>query len=188
MCGLDVHKAIVDNVYNNANQEEDFKLPNYVQELIKNGKNGLKTGGGLFTEDGKVYDIKSKLYRAVEKYDIPFIDKVIEEFKNGNYKEGIKIIVENNTKEGMICKELLMDYIVYSIKISHEIATDVNDCDIAMAEGFNWIPPYSLIELIGVDDCKKILKSINREDDIDLISELRNKPNYRYERFIKAKR
>lgn len=188
MFGLDVHKAIVDNVYNNTNQDEDFKLSSYVQELIENKRNGLKSGKGGFTEDGQVYDIKTKTYRDIKKYNIPFIDKVIDEFKVGNYKEGINIIIEDSTKEGKICKELLMDYIIYSIKISKEVATNDNDCDVAMAEGFNWIPPYSLLELIGTDNCRKILENINREEDINLIKEIENRSIYRYEKFIKAKR
>ena len=48
--GLDVHKAIVDNVwYNSADCSlESFKLPRYVEELISQGKMGRKSGEGLY--------------------------------------------------------------------------------------------------------------------------------------------
>jgi 3-hydroxyacyl-CoA dehydrogenase len=48
--GLDVHKAIVDNIYENTNDyvHERFVLPGYVQKLIDQKKLGRKTGEGLY--------------------------------------------------------------------------------------------------------------------------------------------
>ena len=47
--GLDVHKAIVDNIYENTNDyvHEKFVLPTFVQELIDEGRLGRKTRQGL---------------------------------------------------------------------------------------------------------------------------------------------
>lgn len=46
--GLDIHKAIVDNIYENTcdYSHESFVIPDYVTTLIKNGHMGKKTGGG----------------------------------------------------------------------------------------------------------------------------------------------
>lgn len=48
--GLDVHKAIVDNIYENTNDyvHEKFVLPSYVQKLIDEKKLGRKSGQGLY--------------------------------------------------------------------------------------------------------------------------------------------
>lgn len=191
--GLDVHKAIVDNIYENTNDylHDSFKLPDYVNKLIEKGKIGAKVDEGLYKySQSLVYDIKNGEYREIKKYDIPFIDKVIENFKFGNYKEGINVIINEQSNEAKICRDLLVSYIIYAISISKQIATNKTDCDIAMAEGFNWIPPYSLIELIGKENCKEIaLNELKYSDltvkeifDEDIVTK------YRYEKFMKAKR
>ena len=66
--GLDVHGAIVNNIYDNT--EDDYKnsfiLPEYVNELIANNKLGVKVGEGLYkkTDNGLfVYDIETNEYR-----------------------------------------------------------------------------------------------------------------------------
>ncbi len=48
--GLDVHKAIVDNIYENTNDyaHDTFILPDFVQKLVEDGKLGRKSGGGLY--------------------------------------------------------------------------------------------------------------------------------------------
>ena len=191
--GLDVHKAIVDNIYENTNDymHETLKLPKYVDELVKKEKVGMKVDEGLYRYSGKqVYDIQEKSYRDIKEYKIPFIDEVIENFKNGNYRDGIKIIIEDNSNEAKICRELLVSYIIYSIKISKEVAEKVTDCDIAMAEGFNWIPPFALIDVMEKENCKKIAKeNLNLSSkEIEEIFEINKKSEYRYERFLKAKR
>ncbi|OQB25781.1 MAG: putative 3-hydroxyacyl-CoA dehydrogenase [Firmicutes bacterium ADurb.Bin182] len=76
--GLDVHKAIVDNLYENTHDyaHETFTLPTFAQCLIDSGKLGRKTGGGLYKlekYDGgfkrlTVYDIASGTYRDKMNY------------------------------------------------------------------------------------------------------------------------
>jgi 3-hydroxyacyl-CoA dehydrogenase len=48
--GLDVHKAIVDNLYELTNDyvHDKFVMPSYVQHLIDNGMLGRKAGQGLY--------------------------------------------------------------------------------------------------------------------------------------------
>lgn len=181
--GLDVHKAIVDNIYENTNDyaHSTFILPNYTNNLIKEGKLGDKTEEGLYKiNENKVFDIQTNKYRDIKDYNIPFIDKVIEKFKVADYKEGIQIILQDNSKEAKICREFLINYIIYSIRISNEVAEGIYDCDIAMAEGFNWIPPYALAQVMGEEYIKKILP----ED----VLKYKIQSKYPYEKFLKAKR
>ena len=193
MYGLDVHKAIVDNIYEHTNDynHATFQLPNYVREHINNNRLGIKTGEGLFRkENSQVYVIKTKKYRDINVYEIPYIDNVIENFKVGNYKEGIQIILKDNSEEAKICVRFLIDYIIYSLRISREVAEKVSDCDIAMAEGFNWVPPFALLELIGKDNCRNIAMDIYQKDRkvIEKIFNDKIETKYSYEKFMKAKR
>ena len=83
--GLDVHKAIVDNLYELTNDyvHEKFVMPSYVQHLIDKGMLGRKAGQGLYklvkNESGDkrmmVWDIKSGEFRDVIKYTFPFAVK-----------------------------------------------------------------------------------------------------------------
>ena len=88
--GLDVHKAIVDNVCQNTDDyaRGRFVLPDYISGLIKNGKLGRKSGGGLYQmikyENGlkrsTVYDIHTGLYRDVIPYVFPFAEEMSTPF------------------------------------------------------------------------------------------------------------
>ena len=191
--GLDVHKAIVDNIYSNTNDyaHKTFKLPEFAECLINSGKLGTKTQIGLYNKNReKVFDIEKKVYREIRKYKIEFIDKTIENLKIGNYNEAIKIILEDNSKEAMICRKMLINYIIYSFVATREVGYDLLDCDIAMAEGFNWIPPFSLLKLIGKDNFKNIAIELfqNCDEYIKEIYRTEIKSNYRYEKYLKAKR
>ena len=84
--GLDVHKAIIDNLFKNTDDYEkaSYLLPEYLKELINDKKLGRKSGEGLFklqiNEDGTkvplVYDIQTKQYRIKNKYKFLFAEKM----------------------------------------------------------------------------------------------------------------
>ena len=67
------------------------------------------------------------------------------------------------------------------------LCDDLESADIAMAEGFGWIPPLSLIEVFGGE--KEVLRLCNEylnDDYSDLIKDI-SKSNYDYRKFLKAK-
>ena len=188
--GLDVHKAIVDNVYKNTSDKDSFKLPDYVNKLIDEGKLGAKVKEGLYKkENGKdlVYDIATGNYREVVNYNFYYLDNVINCFKGANYKEGFDIIKNDNSQECKICMYFMLKYIVYSIETANKLCDDVRYCDSAMASGFNWLPPLALIEVLGgnkevVKLCKKHLKK-----DYSSLFENIPKSKFDYRKYIKAK-
>lgn len=156
--GLDVHKAIIDNLYRNTNdyQKQSFVIPSYVLELVVNKKLGRKTKEGLFkliiNEDGSkvplVYDIKTKTYRNKNKYSFVFLEKMKEHIKNGDYELAFNVLKNDNSKEAIICKEMLKMYVDYSIYVSKEVCGDIFSADDAMATGFGWCPPLALSNVL----------------------------------------
>lgn len=190
--GLDVHKAIVDNVYKNSkgNDKESFRLPKYVDDLIKKGNIGFKANNGFYKkENGKqlVYDISTKEYREVIKYNFYYLNNVLNYYKKAKYKEGIEIIKNDNSQECKICMYFMLKYIVYSIETCKMLCDNVSYCDSAMANGFNWLPPLALIDLLGgVEEVRDLCKKHLNKDYSKLFENI-PKSEFDYRKFIKAK-
>ncbi len=201
--GLDVYKAIVQNLYDNTDdfQNQYYLTPDYANFLIESNSLGRKSGKGLYrtfiNENGikqrQVYDIITGNYREIRKYNFDFADKMVTLIKSGDYIDAVNVLISDNTLPCKICRELLLKYIVYSLFVASEVSDSVHSADIVMAEGFNWIPPLALIEMFGgkssvinmiEKDYKEDFKNI---DFINIISSA-EKSNYDYRRFLKAKR
>lgn len=201
--GLDVHKAIVDNVYSNTNDyaHDTFVLPEYALKLINDRKLGRKTGCGLYqavtNSDGTktihVYDIASGTYRPRIKYAFPFAKQMIDELRKGNYSVAFDKLINNHSLEANICFQFLANYVIYSLVITKTIGENIHSADDVMATGFNWVPPLAIIDAFGgVDSFKRIAEeklpeeftaTINRNDIFLDVP----KSNYDYRPFFKAK-
>ena len=201
--GLDVHKAIVDNIFYNTDgfDRKYFVFPDFALSLVKSNKLGKKTGGGLYktvkTLDGKttnlVFDINSAQYRSKETFVFPFSNIMIEHFRNGNYSEAFNSLVSNNSIEASICLDFLINYVLYSLYVTKIIGENIYSADDVMATGFGWIPPIALIDAFGGN--KKFLKIVKdrfttSEFNIyDVDDLLKNIPNSKYDfrPFLKAR-
>lgn len=167
--GLDVHKAIVDNLYVNTNDyaHETYVLPEFVKNLIKNGKLGRKSGGGLYQlikyENGfkrlTVYDINTGLFRDVIPYVFPFADKMKRLIAEGDYAEAFEFLVSNHSQEAEICLSFLLKYIVYSLYATEKVGYTVEAADDVMATGFNWCPPMAMFQALStIADVPALIK------------------------------
>jgi len=151
LVGLDVHKAIVDNIYKLTNDfaHETFKLPKTIKNLILDGKLGNKTNGGFYTKEDKK-----------NIFNFEFINQAKEKISQGQYEEAYKILMETNTYESNIIQYFFAKYISYSLSLVGPVVATKEDVDKCMAYGFNWLPPCALIDLIG--DKEKIVKLLNQ--------------------------
>jgi 3-hydroxyacyl-CoA dehydrogenase len=157
--GLDVHNAIVDNIYENTNDyaHETFVLPEFAQKLIADGKLGRKSGAGLYQrikyENGltrqTVYDINTGLYRDVIPYVFPFADKMKRRIAEGEYVKAFDRLVNNHSQEAEICLSFLLKYIVYSLYATEKVGYTVEAADDVMATGFNWCPPMAMYQALS---------------------------------------
>lgn len=198
--GLDVHKAIVDNVAKLTADDYDrncFRLPDYVNSLIDKNYLGEKVGVGFYRPGTRsneifVYDVLSEDYREVENYSFHFSNLMADFIKNGNYKEASEILKTNDSLEAKICLELLLEYILYSLRVTKQVGENQHAADIAMATGFNWVPPLALCDYLGGEKefkklCQqKLSKEINGYYEEILNKEI-EKSNYDYRTFIKGK-
>ena len=201
--GLDVHKAIVDNIQENTSDYANgsFVLPSFTKKLVRENRLGAKTGSGLYKKvrEGNgttikyVYDIDSEEYRRVRNYDFPFAHHMITEIKSGNYESAFRYLINDDSEESILCTQLLMKYVIYSMKTTKTIGESIHSADDVMATGFNWIPPLAVIDIFGgTDNFKELIKEKLSEDyfnDNDLEGLLVDIPKskYDYRPFLKAK-
>lgn len=168
--GLDVHKAIVDNIYENTNDyaHDSFVLPQFTRELINEGKLGRKTGCGLYQrikyENGlvrqTVFDISAGIYRDVIPYVFPFADVMKRQIAQGDYAKAFEQLVNNHSQEADICLTFLLKYIVYSLYATEEVGYSMESADDVMATGFNWCPPLAMYHaLSSVVDIQTLIKN-----------------------------
>ena len=201
--GLDVHKAIVDNIYENTNDyvHEKFVLPTFVQELIDEGRLGRKSRQGLYqllrNDSGEkrllVYDIKTRQYRDVIRYSFPFAMEMKSALRDGDYERAFRALIDNRSQEADICLRFLLRYIVYALYTAEHVGYDLRVADDVMATGFTWCPPFAMMEALGsVCDLGTLMKQSLKPDilenvDIDHIISEQIKSKYDYRIYFKAK-
>lgn len=200
--GLDVHKAIVDNIHDNTNDfaNEEFVLPAFVQKLIDEKKLGRKSGGGLYKlikyDNGlrrlTVLDIATGIYRDKLTYKFPFAEEMKAFLRIGDYEKAFTCLVNNHSQEAEICVELLLKYIIYSLFSADEVGDSIDAADDVMATGFNWCPPMALYQaLSSVTEIRKLISErlpvVEKQINVDyLLGEV--KPSkYDYRIYFRAK-
>jgi len=198
LVGLDIHKAIVNNIYNLTNDaaHESFKMPDFVEYLISNNFLGNKNGQGFYKKEGDqklVFNIDKKIYEPIPKFNIDFINQAKELISNGEYKKAFELILKTKTFESEIIQYFFARYISYSLSLVGPVVKTKEDVDKVMAYGFNWLPPCVLIDLIGgKDEAIKLIKKhkllipleITNHSSIEKFYTLENELDFRS--FIKA--
>lgn len=201
--GLDVHKAIVDNIYENTHDyaHETFVFPSFATEMVSEGKLGRKSNGGLYQlvkyENGlkrqTVYDINTGFYRDVIPYAFPFVDKMKKYLAGGDYAKAFDRLVNNHSQEAEICLSFLLKYIVYSLYATEEVGYGIEAADDVMATGFNWCPPLAMYEALAIvvdvpSLIKERLPEICNKVDIDrLLADVKSS-KYDYRMYFKSGR
>lgn len=157
LVGWDIHRAIVDNVYENTNDEahETNKLPAYMAKLMEQGVLGNKSGGGFFKRDGKkrlVLDPKTGNYAPEEDIKLPelgYIDEVSALHRDGRYEEGMQAFLNAEGEYAKIARGVIAGYIAYSFHRVGEVTETIDGIDRIMGMGFNAAPPSVLVDTIG---------------------------------------
>ena len=157
LVGWDIHRAIVDNVYQQAPDEvhETLKLPDYMAKLMENGVMGNKTGGGFFKRDGDarfVLDPASGDYRPagdIKLPDLGYIDEVAHLYSMGRYAEGMARFLAAEGDEAALARKVIAGYIAYAFERAGEVTETITGIDMIMGAGFNWAPPSVLVDTMG---------------------------------------
>jgi len=166
LVGWDVHRAIVDNVYNNAPTDEareTNKMPEYMAKLMEKGVLGRKSGGGFFKkgEEKLALDVDSGEYVPAKQAKLPdlsFIKQIAQLHHVGLYREGMELFASAPGAEAALARKVIAGYIAYSFNRVGEVTETITGIDLIMGCGFNWAPPSVLVDLIGLKQSVKMIE------------------------------
>jgi 3-hydroxyacyl-CoA dehydrogenase len=158
LVGWDVHKAIVDNVHQNCEDEAHacFELPAFMERGIQEGRLGDKTPaqGGFYKREGTetlALDPRTGSHAPLKKpAPIEFVEKMKSLNRVGKYADAMAALREAKSADADLCRRVVLGYVSYGLNRVGEVAEAPRDVDTIMSYGFNWAPPTALVDLLGV--------------------------------------
>ena len=161
IAGIDVLAHVLRNLSEHLTTESDrkaFAVAPLVEQLIANGALGEKTGKGFYERrksaagETEIWtlDPATLQYRQKQSARIGSIEagKSIDDVS-----ERVKMLFNSKDKAGEFLRETLAPTLVYTARVTPQIAHSIDDVDRAMRWGFGWeLGPFELIDAIGAKD------------------------------------
>jgi 3-hydroxyacyl-CoA dehydrogenase len=134
---------------------EDFTLSEWVQQLIKAGNVGEKSGAGFYKRVGKeihTLDWTTGAYKPQAKPDTPELKRL----NKLPLEERFAAFRDWNDREGAFVREYLLRFSHYVLTTTPLIAYDIPSVDHAMEWGYAWdVGPFKQMDMLGVDFLRK---------------------------------
>jgi len=162
--GLDVLAHVVKNIYETAPGDESrerYKVPTLVEEMIKRGWLGDKTGQGFYKKvkgEGEkeilTLDVHTMEYRSRQRAKFASIDagKAVDDTRQrlralvGPVMEG-----QRGDKAQQFLWNAISETCLYAARRIPEISDNLVDVDRAMRWGFGWeLGPFEVMDALGV--------------------------------------
>jgi 3-hydroxyacyl-CoA dehydrogenase len=157
LVGLDIHKAIMESLHNNTNDElhEFLVLPDYINTMIQRGLLGNKTKSGFYKKlEGRTlyFDPDSGNYIPAVSPHIGFVERAKQLIHLGMYRQAFDVIKNAHGKEADIVRNILCTYVSYAYSRIGEVTEEkygISGIDKVMSTGFNWASPSLIVNLLG---------------------------------------
>ena len=164
--GLDVLVHVVKNIYETAPNDESresYKVPALVEEMVKRGWLGDKTGQGFYKKvkgEGEkeilTLDVNTLEYRARQKARFASLEmgKAIEDTRD-RLRALVSSVLEGQKgdKAQQFLWGSLSEMCLYAARRVPEISDNVVDVDRALRWGFAWeLGPFEIMDAIGVKE------------------------------------
>ena len=161
IAGIDVLAHVLRNLSEHLTTESDrraFAVAPLIEQLIARGALGEKTGKGFYqrrkSASGETeiwtLDPQTLEYRPKQSARIGSIEagKSIDEVR-----ERVRMLFNSKDKAGEFLRATLAPTLVYTARVTPDIAHSIDDVDRAMRWGFGWeLGPFELIDAIGVKE------------------------------------
>ena len=161
IAGIDVLGHVMRNLNERLASESDraaFAVPPIVEALIGRGALGEKAGKGFYERrkgpggETEIWtlDPASLGYRPKQSARIASIEagKAIDDVG-----ERVRMLFNARDKAGEFLRATLAPTLVYTARVTPDIAHSIDDVDRAMRWGFGWeLGPFELIDAIGIKD------------------------------------
>ena len=175
--GLDVLVHVVRNIYENIPDDESremWKVPAFVEEMMKRGWLGDKTGSGFYKRVKKggdseilTLDWQKMEYRPRQKAKFGSIEggKQLEDTRERLRALTAPILGgKGGDKANQFLWGTLSENCLYAARRAPEIANSIVDVDRAMRWGFAWeLGPFEVWDAIGVERMAEGLKQAGKE-------------------------
>lgn len=159
IAGLDILAHVLRNLNERLESVADraaFAVPALVDELIKRGQLGEKTGKGFYERrkndkgESEIWtlDPATFTYRAKQSARIASIEagRTIDDLA-----ERVRALFNAKDKAGEFLRATLAPTLVYTARVTPAIAHSIDDVDRVMRWGFGWdLGPFELFDIIGV--------------------------------------
>ena len=161
IAGIDVLAHVLRNLSERLATDADrkaFAVPPLVEQLIAKGALGEKTGKGFYERrksaagETEIWtlDPATLEYRQKQSARIGSIEagKSIDDVG-----ERVRMLFNSKDKAGEFLRATLAPTLVYTARVTPDIAHSIDDVDRAMRWGFGWdLGPFELIDAIGIKD------------------------------------
>ena len=177
LVGLDILVHVVRNIYDNATADASrdiYQVPPFMEEMLKRGWLGDKTGGGFYKKVKKggdseilTLDWQKMEYRPRLKAKFPSIEagKAIEDTR-----ERLRALLapaldgKGGDKANRFLWSTLGQTCLYAARLMPDIAHTVVDLDRAVRWGFAWeLGPFEVWDAVGVQRMAKALERDGQE-------------------------
>ena len=161
IAGIDVLAHVLRNLNERLPKESDraaFAVHPLVEQLIQRGALGEKTGKGFYERrkndkgESEIWtlDPATLEYRAKQSARIASIEagRTMDDLA-----ERVRMLFNAKDKAGEFLRATLAPTLVYTARVTPEIAHSIDDVDRVMRWGFGWdLGPFELFDIIGVKE------------------------------------
>ena len=159
LVGLDTFAHVAGHlakVLNDDPEQDVFNLPQWMLDMIKNGKLGNKTKGGFYRKskdaDGKrvieTIDRTTGEYRAQKKPKWAFM----EQAKTMPFAQSIHFVAAQKDPVGGFVREIMSRMFIYATRMIGPVSKDLQSIDRAMKWGYNWeMGPFEILHKLGLE-------------------------------------
>lgn len=160
LVGLDVHRAIVDNVFWHAAHDcrECFRVPEFLEAMIGRGQLGRKTpaAGGFYgprtNGERPVWNPRHRNHETKAAPEYAFVAETQAALRAGDPAAAQQLLLAAADPAAVFVQRSLANYVHYSFARVGDVtpaADGIHGIDAVMAHGFCWVPPGAFVDLWG---------------------------------------